>query len=344
MRVAIACPAHVYQYSGGGEVLLDKTFSYIQKLGIEVRLFDPWKDKIDQFDIVHYFGIGYFNYEFLRTVGRKNTKLILTPIFPVLEGMDSFRRELYFRSCFAASFLKTPPELMRRNAKLADLILAGSEIEKKQLCDLFSVPDENVKAIHYGADRRFLDAKPDLFKNKFGISDFVLCVGRFDFKQKNQLMLIRALKNLGYKSVFVGNPDKGMDAYYQMCKKEANKNTLFIDSLPQDSELLASCYAAARVFVVPSKFEYPGLAGMEAALAGCGRFAMTSAGCTKEYYKDFAFYFDPYSVKDIARAVIKAHDSENNSSLIREHFKKNYLWENYALAVKNAYAEMLNER
>lgn len=344
MRVALSCPSHVYQYYGGGEVLLDKTYAYLRQCGIEAFLFDPWKDKIDRFDILHYFGVGYFNYEFLHTVKDRNVKLVLTPIFPVLQGAQALKRSIYYNFCFGLPFLKTPPELMRRNARLADSVLAGSHVEKEQLSSVLSLNAKKIKVVHYGADKRFLNAQPELFARKFNTSDYILCVGRFDSKQKNQLALIRALKDFNGKCVFVGNPDKGMEEYYHLCKKEASKNTLFINPLPQDSEMLASCYAGARLFVVPSKFEYPGLAGMEAALAGCGRFAMTDRGCTKEYYGNFADYFNPFSVKEIKRVVMNAYNSEDRSKVIREHFKMNYLWENYSQAVVNAYKEVFSKK
>ena len=329
MKICLAAPSHAYQYYGGGEVLLDKTYEYLRTKGIDAKLFDYWKAKVEDFDIVHFFGIGYFNYEFLKTVKSKNKKLVITPIFPSVSGYKNAARLVYHNICFAAAFLKTPPELMRRNAGLADLILASSEIEKRQICQLLKVKAEKVKIAHYGADKRFLSSTPDLFIDKYKIKDFILCVARFDSKQKNQLNMIRALKDSGVRMVFVGKPDWGMENYYALCKKEAPKDTLFIDYLDQESQMLSSCYAAARTFVVPSKFEYPGLAAMEAILAGCRRLAITQIGSTKEYYKDFAKYFDPYCLKNIKEVVLSVHNSEVKTDATREYFKNNCLWENY---------------
>lgn len=341
LKISIAAPSHAYQYYGGGEVLLDKTAEYLKKKGIEAKLFDPWHDKVENFDIIHFFGIGYFNYEFLKTVKTRGGKLVITPIFPSLAGAGGLIRKAYHCLCFAFPVLKTPPELMRRNAAFADLILANSEIEKRDICSLLKADADKIKIVHYGADRRFLDAKPDMFRDRYKIKDYILCVARFDKKQKNQLNLIRAMRGSGIPMVFVGKPDKGMEDYYAVCKKESPEGTLFIDYLEQDSPMLGSCYAAARAFVVPSKFEYPGIAAMEAILAGCKRIAMTEIGSTKEYYKDYASYFNPYSLSDIRRIVLNAYNSEPAGDPAKEYFKNNFLWENYISDVLGAYRSIV---
>ena len=56
-------------------------------------------------------------------------------------------------------------------------------------------------------------------------------------------------------------------------------------ALDHHDPLLASAYAAARVFALPSWFETPGLAALEAGLAGCA-VAITPFGSTREYFGD----------------------------------------------------------
>jgi len=340
IKVCIASPSHAYQYYGGGEVLLDKTAEYLKKEGVEYKLFDSWHDKVEDFDIVHFFGIGYFNYEFLRTVKAKGKKLVITPIFPCMNGISGLLRNIYHAICFAMPIVKTPPVLMRRNAVFADLILAGSEVEKKQIASSLRIKPDKIKVVHYGADKSFLKADPKPFIESYKIKDYILCVARFDKKQKNQLNLIRAMRDSGIPMVFVGKPDNGMESYHGLCKKEAPHGTLFIEYLDQNSDMLASCYAACRTFVVPSKFEYPGIAAMEAILAGCKRIAMTEIGSTKEYYRDYASYFNPNSLSDIRKVILGVHNSEPAGDFAREYFKKNFLWDNYINKISEAYEAM----
>lgn len=340
-KICVSAPGHAYQYYGGGEVLLDKTVEYLKKAGADITLFDPWKDKVEDYDIMHFFGIGYFNYELLRTVKSKGCKLVLTPTFPCKEGIANFLRKTYHCACFMLPMLKTPPVLMRRNAKLADALLSSSEMEKKQLSGLLKADPGKISVVRYGADRSFLDSSPDLFISNYKVKDFILCVARFDSVQKNQLNLIRALRDCGLQMVFVGRPDKGMEGYYAQCRKEAPQNTIFIDYLEQGSRMLGSCYAACRVLVVPSKFEYPGLSAMEASLAGCDRLALTGIGSAKEYYKDYARYFNPYSLNEIKSVVMERYNSSPAAGSAREYFSKNHLWENYALNVISVYKRLI---
>lgn len=341
LKICIAAPSHAYQYYGGGEVFLDKTVEYLKKEGLEIKLFDSWHDKIEDFDLVHFFGIGYFNYEFIKMVKAKNKKLVITPMFPTLVGSRNLVRIIYHNLCFIVPFLKTPPELMHRSVMLADMVLANSDIEKKQICSLLKGDPGRIRVVHCGVDKRFMDADPGPFIEKYRIKDFILCVGRFDSNQKNQLNLVRAMRDSRIPMVFVGSPDKGMERYYNMCQEESPEGTLFIKHLDHDDKMLASCYAAARTLVVPSRYEYPGLIVMEAILSGCKRLAVTRGGSTKEYYKNYAHYFNPDSISDIRRAVLEVNSSEPIGDSAREYFKKNYLWENYAGDVLKAYKSVL---
>lgn len=340
-KIGIAAPMHVYQYYSGGEFLVDKTVECLKELGADVKLFDAWTDRIESFDIIHFFGIGYFNYEFLNTIKSKGKKLVVTPIFPSMGGLKNLLRRTYHFACFLLPVLKTPPELMKRNAHLADLLLAHANVEKEQITNLLRVDPGKVRVVHFGADKMFLSSSPGIFVDKYKLKDFILCLARFDSVQKNQLNLIRALRDEPVTAVFVGRPDKEMKNYYAACRKEASKNMVFIDHVDRESGMLGSCYAACRTFVVPSKFEYPSLAAMEAVLAGCKRFAITRIGSTREYYGDIASYFDPYCLKDIRDVVLKVHSSEVQDESVIENFKKNYLWEKYAANVLDAYKSIL---
>ena len=69
--------------------------------------------------------------------------------------------------------------------------------------------------------------------------------------------------------------------------------------------MLASAYAAARVLALPSWFETPGLAALEAALAGCA-VVVTPFGCTREYFGDRVEYARPDRPAEIGRAILRA--------------------------------------
>jgi len=67
-------------------------------------------------------------------------------------------------------------------------------------------------------------------------------------------------------------------------------------------EQLRNVYAAARMHVLPSIFESPGLSSLEAAIAGCSIVAGNLA-FESEYFQDGAYYCDPCDAFSIARAA-----------------------------------------
>ena len=74
-----------------------------------------------------------------------------------------------------------------------------------------------------------------------------------------------------------------MNGIYDKCVKEAGSNVKFLGDLDHSSDMLRSAYAACDVFVLPGWFETPGLAALEAALAGA-KVVATKGGSTKEYF------------------------------------------------------------
>ena len=122
-------------------------------------------------------------------------------------------------------------------------------------------------------------------------------MGHIGPARKNVLGLIRALRTIDHPAVIIG---KIIGKEGEQCLKEAaeNKNILIIPGLENESEMLASAYAACDVFALPSLFETPGIAALEAALAG-SKIVITPHGGTREYFGTMAHYVDPHSVDSI---------------------------------------------
>ena len=80
---------------------------------------------------------------------------------------------------------------------------------------------------------------------------------------------------------------------------------MLIGSLDNQSEMLASAYAASDTFVLPSQFETPGISALEAALAGA-KIVITPYGGTKEYFKNMAEYVDSGSSEAIKAGIEKS--------------------------------------
>ena len=88
--------------------------------------------------------------------------------------------------------------------------------------------------------------------------------------------------------------------------------------------MLASAFAAARVFALPSWFETPGLAALEAALAGAA-VAITPFGSTREYFGEQANYARPDRPREIRQAIREGWDRGPDPRLA-PRIATHYLW------------------
>ncbi len=127
----------------------------------------------------------------------------------------------------------------------------------------------------------------------------------------------------------------------EQCVKEAaeNKNILLIPGLDNESEMLASAYAASEVFALPSLFETPGIAALEAALAG-SKIVITPHGGTREYFGNMARYVEPHSVESIRSGILAAL-SESPSNTLQQRVKREFLWSRVAEKTLAVYKSIL---
>ena len=331
------------QSPGGGEVMLLKTKAALEKEGATVKLFNQWEDKLDHYDILHVFGGVKDCLGLMLAAKSIGMKVVLSPIYWSTfqraffeEGNPRKKTEMILRH-LAKVALPAVPSARRKMCLCADLLLPNSRLEARQVSRLFSISPNKMRVIPLGVDESFANGQKALFEKKYGIKDFALSVGRIE-PRKNQINLIKAMRNTGLNLVFIGNPVPEFSGYYQKCRKLADKNTYFIDRIEHNDPLLASAYAACSVFILQGWFETPGLAALEAGLAGA-KLAVTKAGATKEYFGKYAEYFNPSSSRSIRKAVLTALKKPGNSRIIN-HIKDRYLWKHSAQETLKAYKSL----
>ena len=217
----------------------------------------------------------------------------------------------------------------------ADILLPNSHTEMAHLRQHLGV-ENKYHVVPNSADLSFACAKPDWFVNEFGVKDFVMCAAYLS-ERKNQLALLRAMKDTDVPLVLTGPAE---NQYAAVCRKEAGGSVLFTG--PMSREQIASAYAAAKVHVLPSYYETPGLASLEAALAGC-TIVTTDRGCTREYFGDFVYYCDPASEESIRSAILKALEGPPRAGL-KEHIVKNFTWDRAGLETLKGYRTVLPEK
>lgn len=344
MRIGVIAPQSVSMVRGGPEVQVRNTMNELAGLGVEAEYCTPWTDlRTQRLDLVHVFGANFSNYDMAVRLSEYGIPFVVSTIFFTLRSAAAIRTALQFEQ-FAGRFFKgiwTDYGFAARLCRLAGRLLPNTEHEAEKVTDGFGITRGRVTVVPNGVDERFSKADPTLFEEKYGIHDFVLNVGHIGSRRKNVLNLIRAVKHIDCPLVIVGQVQR--NEYGIQCLEEAseNKKIMIIEGLSNDDPLLASAYAAARVFALPSHFETPGIAALEAGLAGA-RVVITPHGGTKEYFSEHADYADPFSVSDIATKIKRALERPTDTAL-REKILREYLWQHVARRTLDAYRVVLED-
>lgn len=335
-----------FQILGGAEIQLLKTKEYIEKIGgCNIKLFDMFKDKLNEYDILHVFYMQSDSLLLSQMAKRVGTRLVLSPVFwsgraKILETIGPLALARFYSNMKTFRFPTVKRLFPFKNfLDLADIILPNSKIEADMLARNFSIANDKFWVVPNGVDVRFAYADPDLFARKHGIDNFVLYVARV-MKRKNPLGVIKTCKDLHIPLVLIGDSNFGEEDYFLECRRLAKSsvNIKMIGSLPHDSAELSSAYAAAKVFALPSNFETPGLAALEAGLASCN-IVITSQGCTKEYFREHAWYVDPWSFKDLKVKIKDAYEQPKSTKL-KKLILRNYTWDTVARETMKAYRQV----
>jgi glycosyltransferase involved in cell wall biosynthesis len=344
MKLAYYVYPVAFQSPGGGEIALLKTKEYIEKEGVPVRLLDPWNDKLKSFDILHTFGSVKDCLRMMETAKEVGIKNVLSTIcwYSLKSAWGSYpsfkTRSISVARHLAKSLLPFLPSERKRMMEISDLLLPNSQTEADQLKRFFRIPEEKIRIIPNGVDPKFEDARPEPFIEKYGLKDFILIVGRIE-PRKNQLNVIRALKGIRQPVVIIGDYVTAYKDYYNACRREADKNVHFLGGLPHDSNLLSSAYAACNTFLLATWLETPGLAALEAGLAGA-KVVITDQGATYEYFNDFAAYVRPDNPVGIRKVTLAVFERSKDAQL-KQRIQKNYLWSVVAQKTIQAYREIL---
>jgi glycosyltransferase involved in cell wall biosynthesis len=289
MKVLFATYPMAFHTPGGGEQQLLAYERHLPALGVEVARFDSWNPHFLDHDIVHFFSTVGGSSHFCAFVKQLGLPLIVSS-------------SLWATEQTAANF---PIEEIRHQLYLADRVVTNSEVESRTLARLLGLMPEKFAVVRNAVDRHFLDrADPLEFRQKFDVNeDFVLCVGNIE-PRKNQLRLAQAMRDVEASNLVLVGAVRDSD--YQAAVLEAGGSRLrHVGTVAHDSTLLASAYAACRVFALPSLYETPGLAALEAAAQGAP-IVITREGSTEEYFGPAASYVDPLSVASISSAIRQA--------------------------------------
>lgn len=333
MEMSVALVAHggeIESGIGGPSVRVPRTVEELRKLGVRAESMTAEQFRAGAQDIVHVYNVwpAPSCEQLLTRVERSDATLVFSPIFLDFSELTLFeslvprvlaefeRPRSVIAALSALSMDGADPgrypergrigryhATVRRLASYADHLILLSEHERRMLSRI-GVDHPSTSVVRNTTDvSAFLPpADPGLFAAETGVSDYVLCVGRIE-RRKNQAMLAFALRELDLPLVLVGRaPDP---EYAELVRNIGGSSVVFAGHLPANSRMLASAYAGARVFCLPSWVEGASLAALEADASGCP-LVLSNRASEREYFRENARYVDPLNPDSIREAVLAA--------------------------------------
>jgi glycosyltransferase involved in cell wall biosynthesis len=339
----IHAPSFAFQVPGGGENQLLQTARHLEALGQPIRLFSAWTDRLADARLLHLFGMSREGLELAKVARARGVPVVLSPICWVepraIAALASSRGRMIWDLAKWAGKAAVPrvPGWRRTLLALADAVLPNSRAEGRQLVRLFGADPARVHVVPNGVEPRFARADPSAFRARYGDDEFVLYVGRIE-PRKNVLALVKSVRKAALPMLAIGDIVPGHEDYGAACQREGGTSVTWIPRVEHDDPLLASAYAAARVFALPSWFETPGLAALEAALAGRA-VVVTPFGSTREYFGPLVRYARPDRPEAIARAVRDAWELGPDPTLAA-HVEERFLWSVVARKTAEVYDQV----
>lgn len=350
---------------GGPSVRAPRTAAALSRLGISASFVAGNKFTATDYDVVHVMNVWHPDQceVLLRQVEKNDRPSVLSPIFLDLSERKFFNKELleiltssaddtqlvsllsdfkkevdlardpkFPKTEHASGYFST----VRRLSTYASHLILLSEHERDQLLKI-GVAHPSVSIVKNPVESAvFNDADGKLFSEKYGVSDYVLCVGRIE-SRKNQALLAFALRNTDIPLVFIGHESDAK--YASLVRKWAAPNVTFIGRIEPNSAMLASALAGARVFCLPSWSEGAPLVALEAAAAGCN-MVLSNRSSEQEYFGDLARYADPADHQDLHDKVLAAYGeqwSSEKSDKLKELVRQGNDWDTYARNTLAAY-------
>ena len=321
---------------GGPTYKTTMVYKHLKGLGMDVRLFDMWDSsmKLSDEDIFYVFTANISTYPLTSNLVQKGIRYIVNPIFysnhPAGRIRMYRRLEKPFRRVFKRSM--SDYDLTESICRDSERILPNTEAEGRLLANAFDLDSQNIEVIHNGVEKRFAQADPTLFHKKYGLQDFVLYSGHLGPVRKNGMKIIKAMQKVNAPCVIIG--DTLVNAEGERCLAEIKRssNITYLGWLDHSDPLLESAYAACYSYILPTRYETPGRAALEAGLAGAN-IVITPKGGTKEYFADQALYPDPLDVNDIVKAIEESLNTPHTKKL-KERILQKYIWEVIAKKTK----------
>lgn len=366
MKVLFCVRHNFHDSPGGAQIQILKTKEYLEKSGLECDLTTtPFDVDYNQYDIVHLTDLTWvydlllYLKELKKFKGKKVLSTIYWPfddyasngapffqkIIYKIGGINGFeyakalaklvmQKEKIYREGLKQSYIQNQTNIVKQ----VDWLLPNSQMEMSALNTRLGFQIKNFTVVNNAIDTCLFDKmlKEEKIERDQNLITFV---ARID-PRKNQLSFLDAMKETPYKIRFIGNAAPNSKNYYNKLKQVADSrgNVEFLSHISQEE--VFKNMMEAKVNVLTSWIETPGLVSLEAGYAGCN-IVVSDKGSVRDYFSDYAFYCDPDNISNIKTQIVKAMESDFNNDF-RDLIKKEYDWSNTAEQTLAAYERVLN--
>ncbi|MDF2953378.1 MAG: Glycosyltransferase involved in cell wall bisynthesis [Thermodesulfobacterium sp.] len=201
----------------------------------------------------------------------------------------------------------------KRTIKKAKKIITISKSSKEEITNIYPAYGAKIIVIYRFVDEKFLINKDYHNKERLIKDDYILFIGNRK-KHKNLSRLILAfdqVKNIfpNVKLVIAGQRDKAEDEV-DLLRERLNLKEKIIEVISPDDEEIINLYKYAKAFIFPSLYEGFGLPPLEAMAIGTPVLA-SDIPVLKEICGDAAYFFNPYDIEDMAKAICKVVTDES---------------------------------
>lgn len=324
--------------SGGVQIRLKKICELLKKQKVNVKLFDKFKDKLDDYDVLHIFKLEYQKYQLIECAKTKGKKVIIST---VVSTNTNWKTRLY--NIIAKFKFTSIYKLNNKILNLADALICETPKEKEFINKYHKIDNKKIFVIPNGVeiDKYNGDEIYDIIGSN---KRYVLQVGVFN-ENKNQLNVIKALKNTDIELVLIGGAYFSSQKYYEECIEEAKgcNNIHFLGWIEHESNLLKSAYAHADTLILPSFSETFGLVAIEAVMYGTKLvLSRTISLLSYDEFKNINT-FSPDNLDEIKNAIIKTFNSKRDQE-IYDKIKKKFSWDVVIDEHIKLYRGVLNEK
>lgn len=257
MRVAVLSYPMLFQTSGGLKMKLGRTVDALRRRGVQSQLVDPVRDRLTDFDIVHVFAPYNGNDRIVEQAKADGLPVVMSTILnPPFSRFDGIRARLLSRLVGKLTNwdIKTSYDQVVAGLNKADHLVVLGSIERRMLMEGYHIPGDKITIVPNGIGPEFFTATREAFISRYEICrPFILHTGIIG-DVKNQLGLVKALKDVDIDIVLIGYVARENRSYLEACLAEGGNRVRYLGEL-QHGELIASANAACALVAIPSRHE-----------------------------------------------------------------------------------------